>query len=185
MKPVPATKRDIWQLDSAIIVVEFRAMRRANEISNFKKRNFSKRVQSQKNDQMATGYEISIESSGDFWADLVKVLDEFFEGRKFRDDDFVFQSAKNKGRKISTAGISQLVKRMIADTGIKGRFSSHSLWIGGATAAMMGGMSLEQIMSIGNWKSAAVNMYLHALGAAKAGMSKKMGFWLVSFCLNL
>jgi hypothetical protein len=134
------------------------------------------KVPSQKNDQLASGCEIPIESSGDFWTDPVKVLDEFFAGRQFQDDDFVFQSAKGRGKQISTNGISQLVKRLAADAGFKGRFSSHSLRIGGATSAMMGGMSLEQIMSIGNWKSAAVNMYLRAFGAANAGASKRMGF---------
>ena len=157
-------------------------MRRANEISKFKRKDFVKsdgmwfvKVSSQKNDQMATGAEIPIESSGNFWTDPVKILDEFFEGENFQPQDLVFQSAK-KNKPITTNAISQIVKRIAAEAGFKGRFSSHSLRIGGATAAMMGGMSLEQIMAIGNWKSAAVNMYLRALGSAKAGASKKMGF---------
>lgn len=175
--------QSMWRRNSAIIVVGFRAMRRANEISNFRRKDFVKRngmwfvrVSSQKNDQLAAGAEIPIESSGNPWTDPVKILDEFFEGEKFQTQDLVFQNAKEKDKPLSTNAISQIVKKMALEAGFQGRFSSHSLRIGGATAAMMGGMSLEQIMSIGNWKSAAVNMYLRALGSAKAGASKKMGF---------
>ena len=41
---------------------------------------------------------------------------------------------------------------------------------------MMGNLSKEQIMAIGNWKSDRVEMYLRALGAAKAGASVKMDY---------
>lgn len=49
--------------------------------------------------------------------------------------------------------------------------SLHSLHIGGATAAMMGGLQCKQIMAISGWCSGVVNRYLHTVETAKVGAS--------------
>jgi len=47
--------------------------------------------------------------------------------------------------------------------------------IGGATAAMVAGLTREQIMSIGGWSSAAVDQYLRALESTRLKVYERMG----------
>ncbi len=77
---------------------------------------------------------------------------------------------------MNTASISSVVKRVAHYAGLKGRYTGHSLRIGGATAAMQGGMTMAQIRSIGDWVSHAILLYLRAVGAAASGASMKMDF---------
>ena len=74
-----------------------------------------------------------------------------------KENDFLFTSVISK--KISMSLVSSVVKEAALLAGLSGKFSSHSLRIGGATAAMMGGLSMEQIHSIGHWESEAVLLY--------------------------
>eukprot|EP01087_Luapelamoeba_hula_P023388 TRINITY_DN857_c0_g1_i5.p1 TRINITY_DN857_c0_g1~~TRINITY_DN857_c0_g1_i5.p1 ORF type:complete len:471 (-),score=61.30 TRINITY_DN857_c0_g1_i5:898-2310(-) len=64
---------------------------------------------------------------------------------------------------------------MVARAGRKERVSSHSLRIGGATAAMLGGMTKEQIMTVGGWRSGAVELYIRSLEPAVFRASERMG----------
>lgn len=80
------------------------------------------------------------------------------------------------GKKISVGAVSQIVKRMATHASLAGRFASHSLRIGGATAAMRAGMTMPQIRAIGGWESKAITRYLRGIGAAKAGATQRMGF---------
>jgi len=59
--------------------------------------------------------------------------------------------------------------------GLPAKVSLHSLWIGGAIAAMMAGLTREQIMMIGGWSSAAVDRYLWVLEMTKLGVLARMG----------
>lgn len=77
------------------------------------------------------------------------------------------------GSPLSVSAVSSVVARMAQEDGLSGSFSGHSLRIGGASAAVEGGLSLEQIRAIGGWKSDAVNAYL--LSRSKS-VSLKMGF---------
>jgi hypothetical protein len=52
----------------------------------------------------------------------------------------------------------------------------HSLRIGSATAAVEGGLTREQAMTISSWESDTVDHYLQARKLATAGVSSKMGF---------
>lgn len=52
--------------------------------------------------------------------------------------------------------------------GLTGRFTGHSIRIGGATAAVQAGMTMAQIRAIGDWESHAVLVCLRAVGAASA-----------------
>ena len=65
--------------------------------------------------------------------------------------------------------------RDVKMAGFTTKVSSHSLRIGGATAAMMAGISREQIMSIGGWSSSAVDRYLRAVEITRLHVSDRMG----------
>ncbi len=88
--------------------------------------------------------------------------------------DFIFLSVN--GGQLTTGALCSIVKRVAAHSSVKGKFSGHSLRIGGATAAMMGGFTLEQIRAIGGWESDAVFRYIRAAGPAQLGASEVMGF---------
>jgi hypothetical protein len=66
---------------------------------------------------------------------------------------------------------------MVANAGMPVQVSSHSLRIGGATAAMEGGLTKEQIMTVSGWRSEAMELYLrtHEVVVAQ-GASSRMGF---------
>ncbi|CAG8658298.1 36850_t:CDS:2, partial [Racocetra persica] len=65
-----------------------------------------------------------------------------------------------QGKKVSVSAVGSIVKRFAEHVGLNGRFTAHSLRIGGATAAMAAGISLTQIRAIGGWDSKAVMLYL-------------------------
>jgi spore maturation protein SpmA len=101
----------------------------------------------------------------------VKILDELL-ATIHDSEELIFKTVR--GRPVNASVISSIVQRAAADAGIAGNFASHSLRIGGATASM-GVLSLEEIKSIGHWRSDAVNAYLRSVGAARNGASRKMG----------
>lgn len=77
---------------------------------------------------------------------------------------------------LSSSAISTVCRRMVQSAGLDVSVSSHLLRIGGATAAMDGGLSKEQIMAVGGWKSAAVECYLRACEGMQKGLTRRMGF---------
>ncbi|CAG8489257.1 8859_t:CDS:2 [Scutellospora calospora] len=83
----------------------------------------------------------------------------------------------SKSRKvISVSAISAVVKHFAEHANLEGRFTAHSLRIRGATAAMKGGLSMEQIQTIGGWVSDAARLYMRAIETASLGISVAMGF---------
>ncbi len=80
-----------------------------------------------------------------------------------------------RGSQLSGQAVSAIVKRVAKNAGLVGRYSGHSLRIGGATAALQGGMTMEQIRSIGDWESKAILFYLRSIAAANNKASTKMG----------
>ena len=103
----------------------------------------------------------------------VKLLREYLQWRGDQPGPLFLD---HKGGQLSTGAISSLVRRMAKENGFDGCYSSHSLRIGGATAAMEGGMSKEQIQAIGGWTSEAVQRYLRAREAMQLRASHCMGF---------
>jgi hypothetical protein len=71
--------------------------------------------------------------------------------------------------------VNTLVKKVAVVAQLKGRYTGHSLRIGGATAALKGGLSIDQIRSIGDWTSDAVLFYLRANAVAEIKGSRRMG----------
>ncbi|RIA99839.1 hypothetical protein C2G38_2237325 [Gigaspora rosea] len=81
------------------------------------------------------------ERSGLVWIKIrMSKSDSFANGK--------FVPVEPTGR-MSVAAISAVIKHMTHYEKLKGRFTAHSLRIGGVIAAMRGGMSLTQIMTIG------------------------------------
>ena len=172
----------VWIRDAAMLVLGFRGMRRASELLNLKRRDllfrdgmFILRIRMSKTDKSGSGRELTIEASNDSVSCPVKILEEFLRSDYWEEGDFLFRSGIHNDKKLSVSLLSNLVKRVAREAGLKGRFSSHSLCIGGATAGMMGGMSMEQIRAVGHWESDAVLLYLRSVGASLAGASRRMG----------
>jgi len=68
-----------------------------------------------------------------------------------------------------------MVRAVAENAGLTGNFGSHSIRISGACLAILGGMSLEQVMAIGAWKSRAVEDYLRSLVAVASNATQRMG----------
>jgi site-specific recombinase XerC len=171
----------LWERDAALVVLGMRLMRRAAEICNLRVGDLRfadglmwVRIRRSKTDQNAVGREIPVDATGTCLCP-VKWGRKALERRSVVDRDaYLFVS--EKGAKMSVAAITALVKRMAQRTGAQGHFTAHSIRIGGASAAMRGGMTVEQIRAIGDWQGAAVGRYLHPLETAVLGASGRMGF---------
>ncbi len=87
--------------------------------------------------------------------------------------DSFFKSVR--GAPLSPSTVSSICKRIVKLAGRLENVSSHSLWIGGATAALQGGLSKEQIMAVGGWSSHVAERYLRAAEVAQMRTSVRMG----------
>lgn len=83
---------------------------------------------------------------------------------------------KNVYAPITYAWFAQRLRVAVEAAGLDGKYTSHSLRRGGATALSMVGVPLHQIQRIGDWKSMSVLIYLaspldyriaHELGVGK------------------
>lgn len=112
------------------------------------------RICKSKMDQFRNRRFIPVESTGSKYC-LVRLLKQYLKVHpKINDDAPIFLS--KQGKKVSVLAIGSIVKRFAEYAGLEGRFTAHSLRIGGATAAMAAGISLIQIRAIGSWDSKAV-----------------------------
>jgi hypothetical protein len=76
---------------------------------------------------------------------------------------------------MSLGAITAVCRRMVEAVGGDEKVSSHLLRIGGATAAIEGGLTKEQVMTVGGWRSEAINLYLHVREVAGVDASQHMG----------
>ena len=90
-----------------------------------------------------------------------------------RDKDHFFVSSD--GKEMSVPAISNVVSKMAEEAGIQGKFSGHSLRIGGASAALAAGFSIDQVKALGAWKSDAVNQYLQPVLVEQDAVSRSLG----------
>lgn len=171
-----------WLRDAAVVVLGLRAMRRASELAELRLRDIEIEenrqimwvfVRRAKNDQLARGLNIPIEATGGLTCPVRIVSAYLAQRRGSSPDDYVFEARRSV--KLSSQAISSIVQRMARMTGFSGVFSSHSLRIGGATAAMAAGITKEQIMTIGGWSSDAVDRYLRPLETVQLRASSRMG----------
>jgi hypothetical protein len=78
-------------------------------------------------------------------------------------------------RPLARGWLNKLAKKLTEALEAPGTFSGHSFRIGGATAAVAGGMEVGLIAATGLWRSDAVLLYLRSIAAAAAGMTAAMG----------
>lgn len=83
--------------------------------------------------------------------------------------------ASELGRRLTTDDVGKAVKRVAQWAGLEGRFTGHSLRIGGATALAAAGLSEALIKAIGGWKSEVAIEYIRTGQAAADGASRRMG----------
>jgi hypothetical protein len=81
----------------------------------------------------------------------------------------------HRAKALSSQIVKDMVRSVASHAGLQGRFGSHSLRISGACLAILGGLSLEQTMAIGCWRSRAIEQYLRAIVAAASHASFHMG----------
>jgi hypothetical protein len=83
---------------------------------------------------------------------------------------------RSGGGAVGPGYLNKLAKKITAGSDAPGVFSGHSFRIGGASAAVAGGMDVGLVAATGGWRSEAVLLYLRSVAAAAAGMSTAMGF---------
>lgn len=67
---------------------------------------------------------------------------------------------RNVYKPLTYDWFSKKFKTFVAKAGLSGKFTSHSLRRGGATALSLVGVPLHQIQKTGDWKSMSVLLYL-------------------------
>lgn len=164
--------------DLALVTLGMRGMRRASELRNLQLGDICIKgnamdvwIARQKNDQKGRGQRVYIEATGTSTCPVGSMK----EYLKLRGDGEGWLFQQEEGRQLSTGAITSIVRRVAAAAGLRGCYSSHSLRIGGATAAMAAGMTKEQVKAIGGWTSDAVDRYLRAVEPLQKGASRLMG----------
>lgn len=179
--PPGGVSYEFWARDLALVSLGLRTMRRPGELCDLKKRDIRVvdnllwvRVNKSKTDQLARGKFILIERTNSKYCP-VRRLEEYLRVRPNTEDDAPLFLSRSSW-KMTVSSISAVVKRFADHVKLKGKFTAHSLRIGGATAAMEGGLLMEQIQTIGGWVSDAARLYMRAIGTVGLGTSKVMGF---------
>lgn len=183
-----STQRQLSQVlalrDAAIISLGLRLMRRGGELAAIKLTDVEARgdgitvtIRQSKTDQLGVGLRLPVEPSGAATCP-VSLLQRWLVVRhvlvaRGRGTDSLFVSSTGTG--LSTGAVASIVRRAAAAAGLEGRFSAHSLRIGGATAALGAGASLAMIQSVGGWSSDAVHRYLRPASAASSNLTAAMG----------
>ena len=182
VKTKPGSSNFVQARDAAIVALGFRAMLRPGELAKMKladwkdlKEKVYLRIGRSKADQRAERKPIVLEVVN---SDIcpVKLTREYLVWRAikgFAEKEQLFVS--EKGGNMSTAGISSVVKKVAKAAGLEGKYSGHSLRIGGASASLEGGLSKDQIKAVGGWKSEAVDKYLRSFRAGDR-VAHAMGF---------
>ncbi len=168
-----------WIRDAFVVALGLRTMRRASELAALHMEDvqlvghhlhvFFRRS---KTDQTGRGFVVLVEKSHGSHTCPVRLWKLYLRWRGMK-PGLLFESAK--GAPLSPSAVSSICKRMVKAAGRSDIVSSHSLRIGGATAALRGGLSKEQIMAVGGWTSHAVERYLRAAEVVQLGTSVRMG----------
>ena len=77
---------------------------------------------------------------------------------------------------LDTRSISWILRQVAIWINIEGKFSSHSLRIGGATDAAYAKIGKEATKAIGDWSSDAIDRYLRSEFSIDRNVSKDLGF---------
>ena len=178
-----ASKSPLWLRDCTALAIGTRCMSRPSEVVALKANDvidkgqfIEVRIRFTKVDQLGKGTFIAIEKLQDPRICPASFILRLIKCDGISGEDWIFRTAN--GNKLSPAALSSMIKRIGAlyENSSNLKLSGHSLRIGGATAAVQGGMTDAQIRSIGQWKSNALDLYLRSLATAKSKASEKMGF---------
>jgi len=178
---VGAHRSELWIRDAFLVALGLRTMRRASELSALQLSDIQWRpavgalwvfIARSKVDQTGKGMEIYIEPVKGSPTCPVRLFWKYLEWRG-QEEGLLFKAAQ--GGRLSTQAITSICQRMVVAANLQVKVSSHSLRIGGATAAMMAGLTREQIMTIGGWSSTAVDRYLQAVEITRLKVSARMG----------
>lgn len=133
------------------------------------------RVGPSKADQNALRKPVFIDPSGSPTCpvSLTQSLVDLRRSQGALDSYLLFTDAS--GKTLSPSAVSSIVKSMVVHSGIEGNFSGHSLRIGGASAALAAGFSVDEVMALGAWKSDAVKQYLMPLVTRRRNVSLQFG----------
>jgi hypothetical protein len=77
---------------------------------------------------------------------------------------------------LSTIEISWILRLVASHIGVEGKYSSHSLRIGGASEAAFAGFNNAAIMAIGEWNSTAIDKYFRSEFSSNRNVSHQLGF---------
>lgn len=171
--------------DAAIITVGMRGMLRSNEITGLKfkhlEREFSDTTMvidlGTRKNMRRNAPKIYLDDSRNLTSPPERLRAWLRMRRKEGNcgpEDFVFTTAK--GKPLYNQALSDIVRNAARVVGADTlRISSHALRIGGATEALIGGMSAEHIKVMGGWKSDAFMLYLRGVEPVSLGASRLMG----------
>jgi site-specific recombinase XerD len=180
-----------WLRNITLVAIGFRTMRRASEIVNLRREDISEesdgtmsiKIRRSKTDQLGKGFTVRIEPTDSVICPVrvLKCYLEWWENnvRGQLDKDrwlFVKKNRQSGFVQLTSRDISLILQKMVDLAGCPEVVTSHSLRIGGATAALKGGLTKEQIMALGGWSSGAVERYLRDHELLQLAPSKRMGF---------
>ena len=112
------------------------------------------RLPASKTDPFRRGITLTVAASGDN-ACPVRALRHLFRWKASLDSP-LFETASGFTRELVVGQVRQI----LALLGIKGHYSGHSFRRGAATSARLAGLSDDEIMLLGRWKSAAYRLYI-------------------------
>ena len=168
--------------DAAVLAIGLRLMRRAGELAALMVGDVrllpdgttALWIRRSKTDQLGAGLLLPVDATGGptcpvallaRWAAVRPAL-----AARGLGTDALFVTVT--GRPLSRPAISALVARAASSTGFDGKFSGHSMRIGGATAAVSAGASMATVKAVGGWSSDAVRRYIRPFAS---DLSSRMG----------
>lgn len=185
---VPSLSMWDWVAACAIITVGVRCIRRPGELADMREDQLESttfgaqvRIVLSKTDPVAQGQWLPLEP-GSTAACPIRCLRRYLmmakgqlleQWRPGSASRFFFTRAN--GRPYSTENIKDFIRTLATFAGLEGKFGGHSIRISGACLAVLGGMSLEQVKSIGGWRSNVVETYLRGLVAVAGEATTRMG----------
>lgn len=171
---------NLW-LSSALFAIGLRTMARGSELSNLN-------VEHVRYDSRRKGYficfprtktrpegrKVFVDSTGSVTCP-VRILDMWLSVRgSYRQSDPLFIS--ERGGRVTRNLITQLLRQAAGFRGWVGKFSSHSLRIGGASEAAIAGIPYSTIQLLGDWSSSAIDRYFRSNLDSDVNISSNMGF---------
>ena len=115
-------------------------------------------VRSSKTDQRGEGTKLQIYRGPSQDVCPVQAVSEYLQMRPVVNGPLFIHFG---GSPLTRYQFSAILRKGIRAIGLHpGDFSPHSFRIGAATSAALGGASVENIMGMGRWRSAAVNTYI-------------------------